>query len=201
MRKSQKWNWFQLGGRWTGYFKLKNGSNGNVGDPGLMTSSAKKGFSDQCLKKDIDIQSMIDDAKNKAEKEYDLAHSVIDGQKFESWEFVRTRIHDIDKARKEYHAQPLIKKWNESKIKDQLGWSSSPEDYSTPKERHLKNACDSVISAFSIIKDGKWYQKGEMGWWGFVSDEKDSNIWNEQVSKLFNELPDETLISLYDCHI
>ena len=127
-----KWDWHQLGGRWTGLFKMKNGSNGVAGDAGLMTDSAKKGYADQCLKKDIDIQSMIDDAKNKAEKEYDLAQSIIDGQTHESWELVRTRVNDIDKARKEYHNQSLIKKWNKSGIKEQLGYSSSPENFTGP---------------------------------------------------------------------
>lgn len=196
-----KWDWYQLGGRWTGYFKLKNGSNGNVGNPGLMTGSAKSGYTDQCIKKAIDIQSMIDDAKNKAENEYDLAHSIIDGQMYESWEFVRTRIHDIDKARKEYHNQPLIKKWNKSDIKKQLGFLVSPDDFKMSKDKYLKNACDSVITTFAVIKNGKWYERGEMGWWGLVSNEKDSNEWNEQISKLFKELSDDTLISIYDCHI
>ena len=40
-----------------------------------------------------------------------------------------------------------------------------------------------------------------MGWWAVVSNEKDDEVWDEEVKKLVSELPDNTLISIYDCHI
>lgn len=52
---------------------------------------------------------------------------------------------------------------------------------------------------FAVLKDGKWYEKGKMGWWAVVSDEKDN--WNDEFLKLVKDLPDDTLISMYDCHI
>ena len=50
-------------------------------------------------------------------------------------------------------------------------------------------------------KDGVWYEKGEMGWFGMVSDEKEQSDWNIQVAGMIELLDDETLISIYDCHI
>jgi hypothetical protein len=38
-----------------------------------------------------------------------------------------------------------------------------------------------------------------MGWWACVSDEKDN--WSEEFAKLLDEIPDDTLLSVYDCHI
>jgi hypothetical protein len=32
-----KWDWYQVGGRWNGYFKLKDGTLGLLGEPGLQT--------------------------------------------------------------------------------------------------------------------------------------------------------------------
>ena len=40
-----------------------------------------------------------------------------------------------------------------------------------------------------------------MGWWGFVSDEKDESEWENEFKKLISDLPDDTLISIYDLHI
>jgi hypothetical protein len=57
----------------------------------------------------------------------------------------------------------------------------------------------SELVTHALIKDGKWYEKGEMGWWGVVHDEKDN--WDEEFIKLICDLPDDTLISIYDCHI
>ena len=67
------------------------------------------------------------------------------------------------------------------------------------REQFLKRRA--AVGTFAVLKDGKWYEKGEMGWWGCVSNEKDVDEWNDQFDKLISELPDETLLSLYDCHI
>ena len=53
----------------------------------------------------------------------------------------------------------------------------------------------------AIVMDGKWYERGEMGWWGMVSNEQDTDAWNAQVSTLLDSLPDDTDISVVDCHI
>lgn len=55
-----KWDWYQLGGRWTGFFKIKpeNQSAAAVGSPGIMTEAAPEGRADQLYKEDLDIQGM-----------------------------------------------------------------------------------------------------------------------------------------------
>lgn len=57
------------------------------------------------------------------------------------------------------------------------------------------------ISTFAVLKDGEWYEKGKMGWFGVVFDEEDNDKWVAEIQKLIKELPDDTLISIYDCHI
>ena len=57
------------------------------------------------------------------------------------------------------------------------------------------------LSCFSIIKDGQWYQRGDMGWWGIVSDEISDEEWKSKCKELIMGLSDDTLISIYDCHI
>ncbi len=57
------------------------------------------------------------------------------------------------------------------------------------------------LTTFAVIKDGKWYERGEMGWFGVVSDEKEAEQWAIELKKLVEGLPDETLISIFDCHI
>jgi hypothetical protein len=55
------------------------------------------------------------------------------------------------------------------------------------------------ISAYAVIKDGKWLQKGDMGWWG-VSRNEDST-WEEKFEELFYSLKDDQWITFVDCHI
>lgn len=199
---NRKWDWYQLGGRWSGMLKLKNGAEGNNGTPGLMTSPACIGYCDQAIKMDIDIVGMRKEAIKKASMEYDIAHEVIAGEEFEKWESIRTRFDKINEAREYYHSQPVLKRWVASKkIQDNLGFFSGPSDFMQSKKEYLQQASNSALSTFAIIKDGKWYEKGEMGWFACVSDEKDREHWNKEFNQIFDEIPDDTLISIYDCHI
>ncbi len=54
---NRKWDWYLMGGRWTGFFKLKSGSRGILGEPGILTDQATTG-SDQARLKDIDTEDM-----------------------------------------------------------------------------------------------------------------------------------------------
>ena len=57
------------------------------------------------------------------------------------------------------------------------------------------------LTCFALVKDGKWYEKGDMCWWGIVANEKEDEIWEEGFKKLISNLPDDTLITIVDCHI
>ena len=54
---------------------------------------------------------------------------------------------------------------------------------------------------FAFVKEGQWYERGRMGWWACVSNEKDRDEWNRQFNKMMDELPANTLLTLVDCHI
>jgi len=45
------------------------------------------------------------------------------------------------------------------------------------------------------------YAKGEMGWWGLSTDEKDEGKWSEEMTRLYDDLPPDTMLTLVDCHI
>lgn len=55
------------------------------------------------------------------------------------------------------------------------------------------------ITCFVFLKDGVWHEKGEMGWFACVTDEKTD--WEDQFKKLVRELPEDSLITIVDCHI
>ena len=66
-------------------------------------------------------------------------------------------------------------------------------------KKDIENFDDLVC--FALVKDGEWYERGSMGWWGIVSEEKPDEEWESEFKRLVSELPDNTLISIYDCHI
>jgi hypothetical protein len=195
---NSKWDWYLLGGRWAGMLKQKDLTVGVKGSPGLMTQAAGIGYCDQCLKKDINIDGMRKEAIEKALKKYDLAISVINGEDFESWDDVRNRIKSISEARDFYNNQPVVLRWNET---EEFSFHIKPSEFSMPKDEYLNIASNDALTTFAFIKDSKWFEKGEMGWWACVSNEKDENKWIDQFNKEFDSLPEDTLISIYDCHI
>lgn len=82
---------------------------------------------------------------------------------------------------------------------EQLAWNM--EDVFCTREEMEARARASSISSFAVVKDGVWYEQGDMGWWGIIANEKDVKDWNEEFNKLLDEASDDTLLSLYDCHI
>ena len=57
------------------------------------------------------------------------------------------------------------------------------------------------LSGFALVKDGKWYERGEMGWWGIVSDEKDKSAWDAELEALLKNAEPGTWITVVNCHI
>lgn len=207
-----KWDWYEVGGRWAGFFKLKKGHNGALGKQysyGQLTHS--KDRADIAFKKAIDFEFMRKEFEDSAAIRYDLVQEAIKGTpESESWEVVRAGFNleksgEIEKARKKYHAQPRVKAFQKltmsEKGRELFGFFASVEDYQMPRERYLANARNHAGVPHALIKDGKWYEQGEMGWWGVVRNEKDPETWNAMVAQLMDELPDDTLLISVDCHI
>jgi hypothetical protein len=202
-----KWDWYQLGGRWHNFFKLKPGAKGKYGDSSLLAPTADEaGYADAALKKDIDFEGMRDEAGKKAFDRYEDAMKVIGHlPPNESWESLRERFQkegkSNDEARDAYWAQErcvACKSVSHENDPAGLRWDG-PDAFLVSQEEYVKNARNAAISTFAVIKDGKWYEKGSMGWWAIVSDENSN--WGEEFAKLLDEVADDTMISVYDCHI
>jgi hypothetical protein len=195
----KKWDWYQIGGRWTGYFKLKQGAHGVVGEPGLMTSPANPGYADQAQKCDIDFEAMREEYVAKRLEEYRKFHDVVAGRPAPIWDEVRERhgAENLNAARAEYNNHPVMKDLRQA----DFWFADGIEPYLVSEDEHLRKARARAISTFAVVKDGHWYQKGKMGWWGMVSNEKDQDAWNEEFNRLLDDLPDNTLLTVVDCHI
>lgn len=200
-----KWDWYEIGGRWSGYFLLKDGKVGIKGRQYNMGQQYEKSQkADVCYKGDIDWEKMRNDAAKDAGKRWDLVHKAWEGLvPLESWDSIRERHGEgnIEPARKEYWAQPRVKVLQTREIQDEIGWLAEIDRYQVPREEFLRRAMEQVGVSHSVIKDGKWYENGRMGWWGVVTDEKDPETWASMFSKMIDELPDRAILAAVDCHI
>lgn len=197
-----KWDWYLLGGRWAGFFKVKKGAVGIQGhhiakDFAKLSNDVVEDIPalkvDQCLKKDLDIDGMRMEARINALKDYQAFITALgDNEIPPKWDEFRSRYIDIDTARAVYRNLESVKSLHKEHI------FFFDEFYCT-EEEYLSKAESSVLQTFALLKNGKWYERGKMGWWGIVTDE--NNNWDKEFIKLFNELPSDTLLSVYDCHI
>lgn len=210
-----KWDWYQIGGRWSGYFKTKFGVDGKLGERSLLMSDeppVKAGRADQCRKADIDILGMRDEAEAKAKASWAIMEKLVgDMTGFETWEEVTARYgNNWDAARNFYHGQPQRVKMKEAaaskvefsqKEKDFLVWGELDPFAHVTREQYLQTARDGALVTFAVIKDSQWYERGEMGWWACVAGEKKRDDWHKEFSALIDGLPDDAVLTVVDCHI
>jgi len=175
-----KWDWYALGGRWAGKLRLKPNAKGVHGDNNRNMFKAINGealepykpeWVDQARKGDIDFEEMARAYAKNAEETYDKflveyeeakAKGEEEGNKAGGMAYFMYGVHNTSEDRTKF----------------------IPES----REAYVKRCTG--FSTFAVLKDGKWYEKGEMGWW-----------WMEEYQKLLADLPDDTLLSVIDCHI
>lgn len=213
-----KWDWYSLGGRWTGFFKLKPKCGGALGRSGVFDNKPKSGHVDSCLVKDIDFDGMRDDAGNEAGEKYDnykrLCGGVIPVLEF-TWAGLRAEEdlkpkdqQDYDALRNKYHGQhakKIVQIASERKDiskgeRDLLVWADL-QHFQCTREEFVKRARNRAISTFAVLMDGEWYEQGEMGWFGCSTDKMTEDEWQDKFAALIDGLPGDTLVSVYDCHI
>lgn len=181
-----KWNWYSVGGRWGGFFLLKDGER-----------------ADAAAKKDIDITAMCKEIERRARQFYRRLEEIIGDSitTFVSWKELRDSEalkDDINAARKVYHEQDAVKKLNSLGMEF---FNCDPEILRQSEDDYAELEVAKAMMTFAVVKDGIWHERGNMGWWGCVSEEKETNTWVDEFWKLINGTADDELFTLVDCHI
>lgn len=196
-----KWDWYVMGGRWCGYFPLKPGFVGVSGKSGTFGNKAKEGHADQVTKGMVDWEGARQTARVEATTEFDQWEDIFTKYgrptSFQDLEDEHGK-HGRDVVRGMYRAQPAIQAAGDLKF---LGWRCPIDNLGFDRETYITKRVNAALVPFAILKDGKWYEKGDMGWFGCVDNEKDPGDWQAEVAKLFDSLDDQTLMTAIDCHI
>lgn len=177
---NKKWDWWVVGGRWSKHLLLKNGTK-----------------VDTALKSTVDMKKMLSDAEHSAKERYDLAQSILKGRTFEPWSKLIAKHKDnIEGARREYWGQQAVKDLSSH---DKFRWSENLEDFLLPRREFVHKLSRSAVGTFTVLKDGEWHERGEMGWWGCVSNEVAG--WEDMWMNLWESIPDDQWVTVVDCHI
>lgn len=175
------WDWYVEGGRWDDFFKLKD--------------SDKRTF--KAMKKDIDFEGMRKEVTDRTRTEW-LKHKELVGDlTWVSWEETQNRFPNIEEAREFYNTQEAILKLK----KDFSDFYFDKDDFLKSEEEYVKSKVDLVGVCYSCLKDGMWNSRGEMGWFGMSTDTVEEADWVKMFNKMLDELPDDTMLTVVDCHI
>lgn len=201
-----KWDWYQIGGRWSGKLISKKQTVGIkiIGEKAWFNGDQTNGGFDSLLKRDIDIALM----KEKATKEaIDLYQMKIDAGveniSWISWEDMSKGLGDtnIEIARKQYREQEAIKlinKFNSDTAinKGRCIWYI--DELNTTLDDLIKFYTDNTLPTYALIYENNWYSKGDMNWWGVSTNENDN--WEIEFTKLYDTIPNNYRITIVDCH-
>ena len=216
-----KWDWYQVGGRWAGMFKIKPEYQELYIDKvpnfswGWDEESKREVFKnikvDSAVKKHIDFEAIMYEAGEKARGEYRKYRPFLDigDREFIPWSLYLERVNDEnddlerEEARNLYHGQPQIiaKKENCDKLGDQSVFVNLGDFYNITEEEYVENARIDSLMTFAFIKDGKWCERGKMGWFACVSDEKDKETWESIFKKFIDGIGEDEVLTVVDCHI
>jgi hypothetical protein len=149
---------------------------------------------------------MRDEAGLSAEEKWERAHAFLgDLPPSTPWSEFRTH-ESINEARQLYNEQPRVaalSAYDEKHPETPLvGFMGDPEQYDVTQEEYVQEARDAAVCPFAYVLHGEWHEPGRMGWWGVSSETPENRRhFRRQFNELLDSLPDDTLMTLVDCHI
>lgn len=204
-----KWDWWQLGGRWTGHLPLKypfGRESAYSGAPGLFTEkNHDPGLADSALVGDVDWDGIIEKERSRLSDLYDKFHFVWveciasrdEAEAYQKW---CDRNSDVPKfffGANHYasisRAMSKIGYWNWT-IGDAKGFVEKTKD------EFLENATEAPVYAF-VDERGEWNQRGEMGWFGIDDPDMATDNYDESFWDMIKRLPETQRVFVVDCHI
>lgn len=178
----KKWDWWTVGGRWSGLLTIKTG-----------------GSSDSARRSDVDMASKIAAETKDAGEAWDKAQAILTGRTWLSWDaVVESTSKDYGKAREIYNAQDGL---NLLRSNDAYKWHMGLDDFLLDRDTYARRIAMRSAMTFAILHNGEWHEKGEMGWWATVSNEKDREAWEDEWFRVYNSIPEDYTITVVDCHI
>lgn len=196
-----KWDWYQTGGRFSGFLPLRDGCHGEVGERSWTNEGREIEGVDSALKSAVDFEGHRTKLMAEFSAEYDKAIVKLDG------------LHETLKPLSEFEKGGASGRGSYKEFMTQENFTEVStilrennvyyiEDFlSMDRDDYLENRVHGCTIPYAYVYKGEWYGKGEMGWFGVSDDKVDQKEWNKQYMELLESLPDDTLLTTIDCHI
>ena len=60
---------------------------------------------------------------------------------------------------------------------------------------------EDILPFAFVTPIGEWHERGKMGWWACVSNEKSHDNWEAEFKEFLGSLDEDTIVTVVDCHI
>lgn len=175
-----KWDWFALS---PNYFPTAGG------------------YTSSCPFKEVDFEIARDEKRAVAIAKYDEWEKALSTSQEKTLSFAEclAKCDTREQAETLWQTQPAIQYMLSGE-----GWYSLEDPvyhFRMGREAYIQEAMDGALVPFAVIKDGTWYERGKMGWWAIVSEEKPMKEWQSFVREIYESLAPDTLVTCWRCHI
>lgn len=210
---NSKWDWYSIGGRWTGKLKLKTIGMGRNGQPGLMTEvNDDPNYADVAASGDVDWQGIHDESVQRQVDGYLLRHHYISMAEQrdipeEIWEKSEKEfeVNEYARAVGSVYKLALYKLAASLAWDDKHHWWDTYDDinkYMNMTERQYRASIVGEAQTYAFIDlYGNWQQRGEMGWFGMSDESGGTDNYDEAWWQFVKSLDDDQLVYVIDCHI
>lgn len=208
-----KWDWYSLGGRWTGHLRLKVGADGQLGQPGIQSmdptyTPPTDEFCDECRFGDLDLAWHEKKAVDQATFEYDRFEAILkEHGPLPKWIEDEARERGIERSNEEGSDWDLLVKafWSHPTLKAMeadrlLGWvgGGAKNFFKLTREQYIEDARAGALPFWALLIDvsclndaalvpagqkSVWLAPGEMGWFGVSTDTTESRLEFDKVAK------------------
>lgn len=217
---NSKWDWYQIGGRWSYYFPAKatltdTEYRGLIHGRGWPRDEVphKLWHCEGGPKKFLDLAKLRDDKGKEAADEYDKFKAfAADYPKAQGWvEFV-AEFEDMpngkekwavrDRVREVYRSQPLIQAMHEHPDY-RFMWDCPVEKFKPTREEYIQTARNGAVPGYAMLTlDSEWVAPGEMGMFGFSSDTPEGMAeFKRHANEYIDGLDEDVILVAVDLHI
>lgn len=220
-----KWDWYQIGGRWSGYFPIVPDF---TAEAARLLIHGKRSWTNQDETPDpwavdggpkglLDLEHLRNKKGLEAQVEYDEYHALVEGLP-EALPFrvfsedaqaaaalTNNRAEQTaiwDRARELYNEQERVRA---AKNSERFKWSFGCliEQFSVSREFYVEKARNEAVPGFALLTTtGEWVAPGEMGWFGMsTNSEEDTAMFKAKANGYIDGLSDDTLLIAVDLHI
>jgi len=199
-----KWDWWQIGGRWANMLRTTAGSTCDSARKRDLAMAAmqeaarlerlaavrrvyarikaKTGASDEQITRDWATFTAL---RTKLFNEYNS----VGGTGIKIWDYAKQQSSEFARL---YEVGIVDIGFN-------FDSARVPEDEPDPFAWVEKAT---ALNTFAFLGlDGVWRERGQMGWWACVSDEKQAGDWEAEYAKALDEVPEDHFLTIVDCHI